>query len=173
MKSSLKQMPSRRTSLVYYLKNFTTYDYDTYFKESERAYRKVGLTLTRTYDESKADVIVHKTFNKDMRRIYPSVANSQLSVTDRGVFPMQIHLSGENWTAVPYHLGSEYPSLKPYRIALISHEFAHAFGHDHVSCACVGCKSDVRQQPSRSLGGCLPTTEVVFNKQSPHSNVNF
>jgi hypothetical protein len=108
-----------------------------------------------------------------MKEIYPEVARSQLSVTDRGKRPMQIHLNGENWTRIPTHLGSEYKNLNDYRVALISHEFAHAFGHDHVTCACVGCKSDVRQQPSRGLDGCKPTTEVIFNPKSPHTDRNF
>ena len=142
-----------------------------YFQESEKAFDKADLMLSST--SHNPDVIVYLTTQKEMKKIYPQVAKSQLSVTDRGVYPMQIHINAENFNKIPKHLGSEYTSLDMYRIALLSHEFAHAFGHDHVSCACVGCLSDVRQQPSRGLGGCLPTTQVIINPKSPHSDINF
>lgn len=164
-------MPRTRTSVRYSPSGFNA-DEDPYFRASEEAFRRAGLSLTRVAPPA-ADVIIFKTFEPEMRRLYPSAARSGLSVTDRGKSPMEIHINGENWTRIPKHLGSEYTSLRAYRIALLSHEFAHAFGHDHVGCACAGCKSDVRQQPSRGLGGCVPTTEVVFHANAPHSNVNF
>ena len=107
-----------------------------------------------------------------MSMIYPAVARAGLSVTDRGSSPMEIHLLKENWDAIPVHLGSEFTNLDDYRVALISHEFAHVLGHDHVSCACVGCEADTRQQPSRALEGCVPTTKVIFNPKSPHTSRN-
>ena len=129
---------------------------------------KHGLFLTKV--EKGEQVRVHLTSAKRMKELY---GKSNLSLTDRGTKPIQIHLLETNWNAIPKKMGSDYTSLDDYRSALVSHEFAHAFGHDHVSCACVGCESDVRQQPTRSLGGCLPTTNVVFNPDSPHSDVNF
>jgi hypothetical protein len=163
-------MPTRTTQLEYQTVGFKSSD-NKYFRQSEDAFAEVGLSLkTCTTDP---DVIVHLTPHAQMRKLYPQVANVQLSVTDRGKSPVQIHINGENWNRIPTHLGSEYKKLHDYRVALLSHEFAHAYGHDHVSCACVGCISDVRQQPSRALGGCKPTTKVVFNPKSPHSNVNF
>lgn len=143
------------------------------FKASEKAFADAGLLIVRVDKESKADVIVFKTEVEDMRRWYPQAAKSGLSVTDRGIDPIEIHINAANWNRIPHHLGSEYKSLTEYQVALLSHEFAHAFGHDHVSCACVGCESDVRQQPSRGLKGCKPTTKVIFNPKSPHSDVNF
>lgn len=142
-----------------------------FFEKSKEAYKKAGITIQ--YVESKEDVKIFKTSRKRMRQIYPEVANAGLSVTDRGKRPYLIHLSEENWNKIPKHLGSDYENLDSYRTALISHEFAHALGHDHVHCACVGCPSDVRQQPSRSLRGCVPTTQVIFNHKSPFTSDNF
>jgi hypothetical protein len=159
-----------RKKLRYDVVGFDTSD-RKYFRASENAFDEADMMLSST--SHKPDVIVHLTDHKKMKKLYPQVASSELSVTDRGVKPMQIHINAENWDTIPKHLGSEYKSRDQYRIALLSHEFAHAFGHDHVSCACVGCVSDVRQQPSRNLGGCLPTTKVFFNPKSPHSDVNF
>lgn len=141
---------------------------EKYFTHSIDEFMKHGLFLTKV--EKGEQVRVHLTSAKRMKELY---GKSNLSLTDRGTNPIQIHLLETNWNAIPKKMGSDYTSLDDYRSALVSHEFAHAFGHDHVSCACVGCESDVRQQPTRSLGGCLPTTNVVFNPDSPHSDVNF
>ena len=164
--------PRGRRAVVYATRGFSASE-DPLFSESERAFARVGLSLRHALRGERADVIVHKSSPRAMGPRYADAARAGLSVTDRGVTPMQIHINADNWARVPVHLGSEYTSLRDYRIALLSHEFAHAFGHDHVSCACVGCESDVRQQPSRALGGCRPTTRVVFHRSAPHSNVNF
>ena len=141
------------------------------FKASEKAYADIGIKVK---PHSKPDVIVHLSTDKDIKRLYPELAKFPgLSLTDRGKSPMHIHLHLENWLNIPKHLGSDFTDLRDYRIALISHEFAHVLGHDHVSCAGKGLEADIRQQPSRSLGGCLPTTKIVFNPNSPKSNVNF
>jgi hypothetical protein len=161
-------MPQTQTSVRYKSTGFSAKD-GIYFKQSMRAFADAGLSLKPSDDY---DVLVHLTTHKEMKRLYPSVANAQLSVTDRGKDPMQIHINAENWERVPTHLGSDFKSLDEYRTALLSHEFAHAFGHDHVTCACVGCPWDVRQQPSRSLGGCKPNNKVYFNSKSPHTNRN-
>jgi len=142
-----------------------------FFLKSQNAYRKVGITVT--FVDKGEDVIVHKTDRKAMKKLYPEMGDSGLSLTDRDVKPYAIHLSKENWNKVPVHLGSEYEDLPSYRIALISHELAHALGYDHVHCACVGCPSDVRQQPSRNLHGCKPTTKIIINPESPFTHDNF
>lgn len=149
---------------------------DVHFRQSESAFLAAGIVVTEAdSDSDDVDVIVHKTSPARMRQLYPEVADSGLSVTDRGVRPYEIHLSQANWTKIPTHLGSEYTNLSDYRSALVSHEFAHALGHDHVHCACVGCVADVRQQPSRGLRGCKPTARghVAFHANAPHTQDNF
>jgi hypothetical protein len=79
-----------------------------------------------------------------------------LSVTNMQTHVVYIH--EKNWNHIP--ASSEYLTLQAYREALINHELAHIFGHRHVSCPKAGLPSDVRQQPSKHLGGCLPTTSV-------------
>jgi hypothetical protein len=163
----------KRKTLLYALApdNFSVSE-EKLFKESEDAYAEAGFSVKRGNDP---DVIVHLTTDKQLKELYPQLKkySSKLSLTDRSLDPMHIHLHLENWLAVPHAQGSEYPSLKSYRLALINHEFVHALGHDHVKCACKDCPSDVRQQPSRNLGGCLPTTKVVFHKDAKYSSVNF
>ena len=140
---------------------------DHYFAKSIEAFRDAGISVSRS---SKPEWLIFKTDRKTMRKLYPEVERASLSVTDRRA--KEVHLFQENWDAIPVHLGSEYTNLHDYRVALISHEIAHTLGHDHVTCACVGCVSDVRQQPSRGLGGCKPTTRVVLNPKSPHTHRN-
>ena len=140
---------------------------DHYFAKSIKAFRDAGISVTRT---TSPQWLIFKTDRKTMRKLYPEVERASLSVTDRRA--KEVHLFKENWDAIPAHLGSEYKDLDDYRVALISHEIAHPLGHDHVTCACVGCESDVRQQPSRGLGGCKPTTRVVLNPKSPHTHRN-
>ena len=147
---------------------------DVFFKKSEEAFEKAGIEVREAVQGETPTCVVFKTFHAKMKTLFPDViSNSQLSVTDRGTVPIQVHLCGENWDKIPTHLGSEFTDLDAYRTALISHEFAHVLGHDHVHCACVGCDADVRQQPSRSLHGCKPTTKVVFNPNSPKTDDNF
>lgn len=149
-------------------RNFSEHD-KKYFRKSVAEYAKVGIKMSQG---DPPDVIVYLTSKNAMKKLYPTVAKSGLSVTDRGKSPYEIHLNEDNWNSIPTHLGSEFTDLEDYRVALISHEFSHVLGHDHVKCACVGCDMDVRQQPSRKLYGCTPTTKVVFNKKSPHTNIN-
>lgn len=160
-----------RNSLTYRLEGFEKEDYK-YFKKSEKAYGKVNITIEKVYE--KPTCIVFKTSSSTLEKLYPpKIAKSKLSITDRSKNPIHVHLCEENWDRIPKHLGSEYTDLDAYRVALISHEFAHVLGHDHVHCACVGCEADVRQQPSRDLKGCVPTTKIIFNPNSPHTEDNF
>jgi hypothetical protein len=144
------------------------------FKRSEQAYARAGFTVQRKQGLD-VDVIVHLTTHKQMTKLYPSLANSPgLSLTDRSLRPMHIHLHLENWMHIPKHLGSDFTDLNAYREALISHEFSHVLGYEHVGCACKGCPRDVRQQPSRSSGGCNHNhSEIVISSKSPYSSVNF
>ena len=153
--------------LSYSIHNFDV-SHHPYFKQSENAYKKAGIVVKRV--KSNADVKVFLTSFQDMKKMYPSVAKAGLSVMDR--LTQEIHLLQSNWDSIPTHLGSEFKNLDDYRVALISHELSHALGHDHVKCACTGCDMDVRQQPSRSLGGCKPTTDVVLHPHAKHSSVN-
>jgi hypothetical protein len=107
---------------------------------------------------------IHKFFDKEMAKKFPEVHLLGLSVTDRRNNITQVYIHGENWNQLPPE--SDYTVLREYRIALINHEVAHVFGYNHVSCQTVGLPSDVRQQPSLSLGGCTPTTSVILNKES-------
>jgi hypothetical protein len=162
-----------RKSLTYTLRGFTKGD-EEYFFQSEEAYEKVGIVVKRAKKNEQPTCIVYKSTSDKLSELYPpSVASAKLSITDRSKSPIHVHLCKENWDAIPFHLGSEYKNLDAYRVALISHEFAHVLGHDHVHCACVGCEADVRQQPSRHLHGCKPTTKIIFNKNSPHTDDNF
>jgi hypothetical protein len=164
-----------RKSLTYSLHGFSERDMQ-FFERSEIAYAKVNISVKQCVKGQTPTCKVFKSTSKQLAALYPpSVVNSKLSLTDRGKSPMEIHLCAENWNRIPKHLGSDYENLDDYRVALISHEFAHVLGHDHVSCACVGCPADVRSQPSRSYEGCaIPKKDaVVFNKQSPHTDRNF
>ena len=162
-----------RKSLTYELEGFSPSD-QKYFLASEEAYERAGISVRPARKSETPTCIVFKSFSADLAKLYPpDIADAQLSITDRGKNPIHVHLCGENWSRIPKHLGSDYTNLSDYRVALISHEFAHVLGHDHVHCACVGCEADVRQQPSRSLRGCKPTTRVILNPKSPHTNDNF
>jgi hypothetical protein len=173
-RDELRGGANKRKSLTYSLhpQHFTEKELDL-FKESELAYKRIGHSVKQV-SKGDEDVIVHLTPDKDLRKLYPTLKHTtKLSLTDRGKTPMHIHLHLDNWLGIPKSSGSEYKSLRDYRIALINHEFSHVLGHDHVSCAGYGEESDVRQQPSRALGGCLPTTRVILNPNSPASSVNF
>lgn len=165
---------NKRKAITYslYPKHFTESEQNL-FKESELAYDRIGHRV-RQVPRGQEDVIVHLTTDNELRKLYPLLKHTtKLSLTDRGKSPMHIHLHLDNWLGVPRTSGSEYGTLRDYRLALINHEFSHVFGHDHVSCAAPGEECDVRQQPSRALGGCLPTTRVIINPKSPPSSVNF
>ena len=162
-----------RKNLTYVMDGFSAAD-EKYFRASEQAYQRAGISVLPARESEIPTCIVFKSFAADLAKLYQSeIAGAQLSITDRGKNPIHVHLCGENWSRIPKHLGSEYTNLSDYRVALISHEFAHVLGHDHVHCACVGCEADVRQQPSRSLRGCKPTTKVILNPKSPHTEDNF
>jgi len=145
------------------------------FSLSEEAYKRAGFLVSQVPYGTPCDVIVHLTTQKEMTKLYPQLkASPGLSLTDRSKSPMHIHLHLENWLQIPKHLGSDFTDLNAYREALISHEFVHVLGYDHVGCACRGCPRDTRQQPSRSSGGCDHNhSEVVINPKSPFSSVNF
>lgn len=169
----LKKTKMRKAMTFKLQQGFSPED-EIFFDKSQEAFANAGLQVRRAKDTEIPTCLVFKTFHKEMQQLFPdTVSNSQLSVTDRGKSPIEVHLCGENWNRIPTHLGSEFTDLSAYRTALISHEFAHVLGHDHVHCACVGCEADVRQQPSRNLHGCKPTTRVILNPKSPKTNDNF
>ena len=145
------------------------------FSLCEDAFERAGFHVIQVPHESPCDVIVHLTTQKEMIKLYPQLKSSPgLSLTDRSMYPMHIHLHVENWLHIPKHLGSDFLDIKAYRKALIEHELAHALGYDHVGCACKGCPRDTRQQPSRSSDGCDHNhSEVIINPKSPYSSVNF
>lgn len=145
------------------------------FTLSEQAYKRAGFIMTRVPHGETVDVEVHLMTHKDMIKLYPELKNSAgLSLTDRSKSPMLILLHLENWLNIPRHLGSDFTDLNAYREALISHEFVHVLGYDHVGCACKGCPRDTRQQPSRSSQGCNHNhSEIIISSKSPYSSVNF
>lgn len=162
-----------RTSLTYITNGFSQSD-APFFEQSEKAYSRAGISVCRAKKGQEPTCVVYKSSSDVIRKLFPPIVSaSKLSVTDRGQTPIQVHLCSENWNKIPKHLGSEYTDLNDYRVALISHEFAHVLGHDHVHCACVGCPADVRQQPSRGLRKCKPTKEVFFYKNAPPTDDNF
>ena len=169
------------TLLKYCRKTFGDADVQ-YFTLSEQAWAKQGVKLQLVEHEKDADVIVQLACKNTLAKLYnkknAKIAASGLSLTDRSTTPIQIFIHEDNWYALPKKHGTEFTSLDQYRVAILNHEFAHALGHDHVSCPCKpgeSCtrKMDVRQQPSRSLGGCLPHTEVVLHSDAKKSHVNF
>jgi len=145
------------------------------FSLCEKAYKRAGMQVVRVPYGTPCDVIVHLTTQKEMEKLYPELKSSPgLSLTDRSKLPMHIHLHLQNWLRIPTHLGSDFTDLDAYREALISHEFVHVLGYDHVGCACKGCPRDTRQQPSRSSDGCDHNhSEIVINPDSPYSSINF
>lgn len=106
-----------------------------------------------------------KTPDAVMQMLFPQTHLRGLSVTDSRKWPAAVYIHAGNWSKIP--AGSEYTDLQEYRAALVNHELAHVFGHGHVTCPCTGCLSDVRQQPSKPLQGCLPHSSVkVYANQS-------
>lgn len=168
-------MKNKATLLI--SNDFSNREFAFHFLKSQKSFKDAGINIKFIREEENEkkeyDAIVYKKTHDEMKSIYPRAALAGLSVTDRSKSPNIIYLNYENWNKIPKNIGSEYKSLDDYRIALISHETAHVLGHDHVHCACVGCESDVRQQPSRELHGCKPTTKVIFNSKSPKTNDNF
>lgn len=160
-----------------YPKHFSPLEKELFLK-SEEAYQRAGFSVKRipfSQKEIIPSVIVYLSTHQDIIKLYPQLKDSPgFSLTDRSTFPMSIHLHLENWLHIPKHLGSDFTDLNKYREALISHEFSHVLGYEHVNCACQGCPRDVRQQPSRSSGGCnINHTEIVLNPKSPYTSVNF
>ena len=167
--------------MTYTVKGFAN-DELGYFNLSEAAWKSQDVDLVRVNALSKPDIVVQKSTSADIGALYnktdPRVAQSGLSLTDRSTTPISIHIHKSNWDALPVWHGTEYTNLRDYRVAILNHEFAHALGHNHVKCPCknprsCSLESDVRQQPSRDLGGCKPTTSVVFHKNAPSTNTNF
>jgi hypothetical protein len=101
-----------------------------------------------------------KTPESVMRVLYPEPHLRGLSVTDRGGSTILVHIHAKNWDRIPPD--SDFRDLRSYRVALINHELSHVFGHDHVKCPQSGLPADVRQQPSKPLGGCEPNETVVL-----------
>ena len=78
---------------------------------------------------------------------------SNLSVTDRGVFPITIHFNKTNWNKPPKEFKVK-PRLKKkrlemYRKYLVLHEFGHVLGYDHPPLPTKYGKCDVMLQQSR------------------------
>ena len=84
---------------------------------------------------------------------------------------IKVFFNKNNFFNIPYELGCKYKSLEEYKLALINHELAHVLGHGHVKCPKPGLPSDTRQQPSRDLGGCLPTTDIIFYSKTQYPNL--
>lgn len=110
--------------------------------------------------KSSKNFSISKTSGSIMNNLFPDLKLNGLSVTDRTRVPYRVYIRKENWESLPSR--SDYASLREYRVAIINHEVAHVFGYKHVSCKGEGMPSDVRQQPTLSLGGCRPTTKVVM-----------
>lgn len=102
--------------------------------------------------------VVHLTSADDMGRLYPQTFLRGLSVTDRGQSPIRVHMNAANWARIPPD--SEYTDLTDYRRHLILHEWGHVLGYDHASCTKQEAAADIMQQPSKRLGGCLPSPHV-------------
>jgi hypothetical protein len=109
--------------------------------------------------------VLQKTAASEMARKFPQQHLRGLSVTDRGASPAVVYIHAANWNRIPQ--GSDFRSLDDYRAALINHELAHVFGYAHVHCAMPGMPADVRQQPSKPLRGCVPTTDVLLYNSAP------
>ncbi len=98
-----------------------------------------------------------------LNRLYPHSWLRGLSLTDRRKKP-RVFIHGGNWNVLPRKEGCEFKRLKDYRTSLINHEIAHVLGFDHVDCIGDGYPMDIRQQPSKGLGGCLPSASVHLYK---------
>jgi hypothetical protein len=103
---------------------------------------------------------ITKTSGALMSLLFPQTYLRGLSVTNMSAVPRAVYINAANWSRIPQ--GSEYTDLAMYREALVNHEVAHVFGYGHVGCSAPGLPSDVRQQPSKSLQGCLPTPAVYL-----------
>jgi hypothetical protein len=164
-------------TVTYSLRNFSADDAKV-FKMAEKEWEKQAVLFVRV-DEDKynPDVVVFKSTAADIKAKYAhknaKIHRSGLSLTDRTTRPIQVHLHKDNWDSLPVAKGTDFKTIAAYRQALVQHELAHALGYMHVQCPCVGCPMDIRQQPSRNLGGCLPTTDVILYKDAKNSKVNF
>lgn len=99
---------------------------------------------------------------KAMAKEFPEEHLMGLSVTIMNVDPREVYLNKSNWNRLPKAIGCEFTNLDDYRAALINHEVAHVLGYGHVRCRKQGDFADVRQQPSKALGGCVPTRNVYL-----------
>lgn len=154
---------------MYYceLRDFTEKDRNLIQRifQDPNGWRSMGVNIEVVDDisglpKSKKNFILSNTQGSLMNAMFPRTNLNGLSVTDRTSIPYKIFIRRENWTSLPSR--SEYKTLNDYRIAIINHEVAHVLGYKHVSCKGPGYLSDVRQQPTLSLGGCKPTTSVVL-----------
>jgi len=109
--------------------------------------------------------VLRKASATAMARMFPQPHLRNLSVTDSRTRPVTVYIHEANWDRIPEH--SDFTSLRDYRAALVNHELAHVFGYAHVHCAMPGMPADVRQQPSKPLRGCLPTTDVLLYNSAP------
>lgn len=150
--------------------------YIPYYIDASFLTRKENLQIFYTSIKKfeKYNVFFVSNANKPYCKIYLKSIKELLQIPEIGhhalegfswtlyTEPIQVFFLYENWIKIPKHMGSEYTDLYEYRIALINHELAHVLGFGHVQCPSPGLPCDVRQQPSRGLGGCLPTTEVYI-----------
>lgn len=145
------------------------YTYDSTFTKSNVELLNKSLQKFKKHDiffiqnNQKYDLILSIQSKNEMLR-HPDIGKEAMKEFSYTIYskPIQIIILKENWEALPLHRGCEFKTLKNYRIALLNHELAHAVGYAHVNCPKPGLPADTRQQPTLSLGGCLPSTEVIF-----------
>jgi predicted Zn-dependent protease len=91
--------------------------------------------LIRTYDKSRADIILNITPRHEMIKTHPpEIVNGEpiyFSYTLYTSHPKIIHIDEDNWKFGVRRSGL---SLEKYREYVINHEIGHALGYDHVLC---------------------------------------
>ena len=135
--------------------------------DDPRGWRRKGISIKLVDSTRAPDFTLTKLSTRELLRLYPQSWLRGLSITDRSMKPPRVYINAENWALLPLVKGCEYTNLSSYRAAVLNHEVAHVLGFDHVGCARAGEPADVRQQPSKPLGGCKPTPHVFLYPQSP------
>ena len=121
--------------LTYQAFSFSSEDLK-YFRRAEKAWFKASPSVVLQSVDRDPQVLVYKTCKKDMvLKFGKEAGGSGLSLTWRNT-PIEIHIHEDNWNTLPVHHGTDFTDLDEYRVAILNHEFAHALGHDHVSCPC-------------------------------------
>jgi hypothetical protein len=100
--------------------------------------------------DGEADVVVRLATPATVDRLC-------LPLRTNGIF--SCHSSGSvNLNVVRWQQGAEgWPLPMPeYRAYMVNHEFGHALGHGHTSCAGAGAVAPVMMQQTKGLNGCTP-----------------